>query len=215
MPKPGAIAAAMAALKEPQLKALIAQAIKAKAAPDAIVAECRAGLAEVGERFNSGQYFISELMFAGEIMKDVMAQLTPLLKKAPKAKAKAKAGAKHIVVGTVRGDIHDIGKDIVVLMLRGAGYEVTDLGVDVRPEQFVAAAKRAKAFMIGMSVFLTTCCKALEETAAALRAAGLRDRVKLIIGGAAASDMVAQRTGCDAYGATAVDAVTLANAAAR
>ncbi len=212
MSQPGAIAKAMSALKEDQLKALIQKAIKAKVPAADIVAECRAGLGEVGERFNKGEYFISELMFAGEIMKDVMAQLTPLLKNAPKAKAKP--GAKHIVVGTVRGDIHDIGKDIVVLMLRGAGYEVTDLGVDVKPEQVVAAVKKSKAFMVGLSVFLTTCCKALQETSDALKAAGLRGQVNIMIGGAAASDMVAQRTGCDSYGATAVDAVTLAHAAA-
>jgi len=141
-----------------------------------------------------------------------MAQLAPLLKKA--TKAKAKAGAKQIVMATVRGDIHDIGKDIVVLMLRGAGYEVTDLGVDVKPEEIVAAVKKSKAFMVGLSVFLTTCCKALEDTAVALKKAGLREGVKIMIGGAAASDLVAQRTGCDSYGATAVDAVALANAAA-
>jgi len=212
MAKPGAITKALSALKEDQLKSLIQQAIKARVPAADILAECRAGLAEVGDRFNGGEYFISELMYAGEIMKGIMATLTPLLKKGPKAKAKA--GAAHVVVGTVRGDIHDIGKDIVVLMLRGAGYEVTDLGVDVKPEQFVAAVKKSKAFMIGMSVFLTTCCKALEDTAAALRAAGLREQVKIMIGGAAASAMVAERTGCDSCGATAVDAVALANAAA-
>jgi len=212
MGKPGAIAKAMSALKEDRLKALIKKAVKAKVPAADIVAECRAGLGEVGERFSTGEYFISELMYAGEIMKGVMAELAPLLKKTPKAKATA--GAKHIVFGTVAGDIHDIGKDIVVLMLRGAGYEVTDLGVDVKPKQFVDAVKKTKAFLVGMSVFLTTCCKALEETAAALKKAGLRDRVKIMIGGAAASDMVAERTGCDSYGATAVDAVTLAHAAA-
>jgi len=212
MAKPGAIAKAMSALKEAQLKELIKKAIKAKVPAADILAECRAGLGEVGERFNKGEYFISELMFAGEIMKDISAQLTPLLRKGPKPKAKA--GAKHVVMGTVRGDIHDIGKDIVVLMLRGAGFEVTDLGVDVKPQQFVDAVKKSGAFMVGMSVFLTTCCKALQETSDALKAAGLRDGVKIMIGGAAASDMVAERTGCDGYGATAVDAVALANAAA-
>ncbi|MBM4037012.1 MAG: hypothetical protein FJ290_00740 [Planctomycetes bacterium] len=213
MANPGAIAKAMSALREDQLNDLIKKAIKAKVPADEIVAECRAGLGEVGERFNKGEYFISELMFAGEIMKDVMATLTPLLKKGPKPKAKA--GAKHIVVATVRGDIHDIGKDIVVLMLRGAGYDVTDLGVDVKPEGIVDAVRKSKAFMVGLSVFLTTCCKALQDTADALKKAGLRDQVNIMIGGAAASDMVAQRTGCDSYGATAVDAVTLAHAAAK
>jgi len=210
MAKPGAIAKAMTALKETQLKALIQEALKAKVPADDILAECRAGLAEVGNRFNTGEYFIAELMYAGEIMKGIMRDLTPLLKKIPKAKA----GGKHIVVATVRGDIHDIGKDIVVLMLRGAGYEVTDLGVDVKPQQIVSAVKENKAFLVGLSVFLTTCCKGLEETVAALKAAGIRQQVKIMIGGAAVSDMVAQRTGCDSYGATAVDAVTLANAAA-
>ena len=213
MAKPGAIAKAMTALKETQLKALIQEALKAKVPAEDILAECRDGLGEVGNRFNTGEYYIAELMYAGEIMKGIMAELTPLLKTAPKAKAKA--GEKHIVVGTVRGDIHDIGKDIVVLMLRGAGYEVTDLGVDVKPQQIVNAVKESKAFLVGLSVFLTTCCKGIEETVAALKKAGLRDQVKIMIGGAAVSDMVAQRTGCDSYGATAVDAVTLANAAAK
>ena len=201
---------AISNLKEDRVKALIKRKIKAGIPATDILGECQKGLAEVGERFNKGEYFISELMYAGEIMKDVTAELEPLLK--GRRLPKGKGG--NIVVGTVRGDIHDIGKDIVVLMLRGAGFEVTDLGVDVAPKEFADAAKKKNAFMVGMSVFLTTCCKALEETVAALEEAGLRKKVSIMIGGAAASDMVAERTGCDSYGVTAVDAVTLASAAA-
>ena len=205
-----AIAAALSQLKEDEAKALIKETIDAGVPPADVLASCQAGLAELGELFNKGDYFISELMYAGEIMKDIMADLEPLLRDAPIAKGKS----GNVVVGTVRGDIHDIGKDIVVLMLRGAGYEVVDLGVNVAPEQFVEAAREHDAFLVGMSVFLTTCCKAIDETVEALKKAGLREKVAVLIGGAAASDFVAERTGCDAFGRTAVDAVALAAQAA-
>ncbi|MFW6162797.1 MAG: cobalamin B12-binding domain-containing protein [Planctomycetota bacterium] len=201
---------ALAELREDEVKALVQKKVDAGEAAADIMADCQAGLAQVGKRFETGQYFISELMYAGEIMKGVMAVLEPLLKEAPEAAG----GAGTIVIGTVKGDVHDIGKDVVVLMLRGAGYEVVDLGVDVSPEQFVEAARERGAFVVGMSVFLTTCCKWVGSTVEALTAAGLRDRVKVFIGGAAASDFVAERTGCDGFGRTAVDAVELATAAA-
>jgi len=204
------IAEAIGSLREDDAKSLIRQQLDAGTPATDILAQCQKGLASVGDRFNTGEYFISELMYAGEMMKDIMADLEPLLGEA----AVMKGQAGHVVIGTVRGDIHDIGKDIVVLMLRGAGYDVTDLGVDVAPDQFVKTVQETGAFMVGMSVFLTTCCKAVEETVEALKAAGLRDGVSIFIGGAAASDLVAERTGCDGYGTTAVDAVALAGKAA-
>ena len=206
MPSTDAIAEALGALKEKEAKDLIREALDAGTPATEILEACRRGLAEVGERFNRGEYFISELMYAGEIMKDISAQLQPLLGAAPEIKGES----GNVVIGTVQGDIHDIGKDIVVLMLRGAGFTVTDLGVDVAPAQFVEAVKDKGAFLLGMSVFLTTCCKALEQTVEELKKAGLREKVGVVIGGAAASPMVAERTGCDAYGANAVDAVSLA-----
>jgi len=211
MAEQGALSKALGALKEDSAKALVKEQIDASVPADAILAECQAGLDEVGKRFEKGEYFISELMYAGEIMKDIMADLEPLLKDAPPAKGRAGT----VVLGTVRGDVHDIGKDVVALMLRGSGFGVVDLGVDVSPEAFVEAAKEHDAFAVGMSVFLTTCCKALSDTVDALKAAGLREQVTVLIGGAAASDMVAERTGCESYGATAVDAVSLATAAAK
>ena len=201
---------ALAQLKEDEVTALIQQKLDAGVPAPEIVAECQAGLAGVGKRFEKGEYFISELMYAGEIMKDVMAELAPRLKEQPLVESKGGC----IVLGTVKGDVHDIGKDVVALMLRGAGFKVVDLGVDVHPARFVEAVKQHKAFAVGMSVFLTTCCKAVGDTVEALKAAGLRERVSVMIGGAAASDLVAERTGCDGFGANAVDAVRLAAAAA-
>jgi len=200
---------ALAQLKEDQVLALIKAQIDAGVPATEIMRACQDGLALVGKRYETGQYFISELMYAGEIMKGVMRDLEPLLKDSPELKGKAGT----VVLGTVKGDIHDIGKDVVALMLRGAGYEVVDLGVDVSPAEFVEAVKAHGPFLVGMSVFLTTCCKAIEATVKALDAAGLRAGVKVLIGGAAASDFVAERTGCDGFGATAVDAVTFAAAA--
>ena len=210
MAEQGAVSKALSALKETELKALIQEQIAAGTPATEILAACQAGLAAVGKKFETGEFFISELMYAGEIMKDVMADLEPLLRELPALKGKAGT----VVVGTVRGDIHDIGKDVVCLMLRGAGYEVVDLGVDVPAETFVEAIQESGPFLVGMSVFLTTCCKAIEATVEAVKAAGLRDQVKILIGGAAASELVAERTGCDGFGATAVDAVTFAAAAA-
>jgi 5-methyltetrahydrofolate--homocysteine methyltransferase len=205
-----ALTTALGSLKEKEAKALLKKHLAAGVPGAEILAACQAGLDAVGKKFESGEFFISELMYAGEIMKGVMAELKPHLKG---LRAK-KSGAQTVVFGTVRGDIHDIGKDVCILMLRGAGYEVVDLGVNVPAEKFVEAVRKHGAFMVGMSVFLTTCCKAIEETVKGLQAAGLREKVSVIIGGAAASDFVAERTGCDGCGATAVDAVTLAAHAA-
>lgn len=201
-----AITAALGALKEDDAKALIKKQLEAGTPATVILDACQASLAEVGNKFETGEYFISELMYAGEIMKGVMADLQPHLGEL----AAKKEGAQTVVFGTVRGDIHDIGKDVCILMLRGAGYEVVDLGVNVDAAKFVEAAREHRPFLIAMSVFLTTCCKAIEETVQALESAGLREGVSIMIGGAAASDFVAERTGCDGYGKTAVDAVTIA-----
>ncbi|MFP4057234.1 MAG: B12-binding domain-containing protein [Candidatus Brocadiia bacterium] len=204
------LAQALGQLKEDEAKAILQQQLGAGVPAAQILEACQAGLAEVGRRFEKGEYFISELMYAGEVMKDIMAQLQPHLEEA----RQETPAAGTVVLGTVKGDIHDIGKDVVALMLRGSGFRVVDLGVDVSPQQFAEAAEAHQAFAVGMSVFLTTCCPAVDQTVEALREAGLRDRLHVMIGGAAASDFVAQRTGCDTYGDTAVDAVRLATAAA-
>ena len=198
------LAQAICDMKEPETMALVDEALKSGMdAPD-ILAACREGMAIVGKRFEEGKYFIPELIFAGMIMQGVMKKLQPHLKE----KEESIAGKATVVIGTVRDDIHDIGKDIVTMMLRGTGFHVVDLGVNVTPKAFVEAVQANNAAVVGMSVFLTSCCRHVSETVNALKEAGLREKVSVMIGGAAASDMVAERTGCDAFGATAVDAVS-------
>ncbi len=194
---------AMSDLKEAEVNALVKQKLEAGVPATEILAACREGLADLGRRFEQGEYYIPELMYGGVIMKKVMEDLSPLLKET----ATPQAAAATAVIGTVRRDIHDIGKDIVVLMLRGAGLNVVDLGVDVPPDKFVESVRESDANLVGMSVFLTSCCKSIAETVDAIKEAGLREKVSIMIGGAAASDMVRERTGCDFYGETAVDAV--------
>jgi 5-methyltetrahydrofolate--homocysteine methyltransferase len=114
------------------------------------------------------------------------------------------------VIGTVQHDVHDIGKDILIMMLRGVGFEVVDLGVDVPPERFVEAVRQHQPHVVGMSILLTTCFKSVANTVEALRAAGLRDNIKIMLGGAAASELLRESTGCDFYGKTAVDGMKYA-----
>lgn len=170
-----------------------------------IVAACNEGMAVLGERFDQGDAFIPDLMFAGMIMKKVMEKLSPLL-----SAADSLPRGKTFLIGTVQHDVHDIGKDITAMILRGNGFHVIDLGVDVPPQQFVEAAREHQPDFLGMSVLLTTCYKSVMETMDALRASGLCENMKTCIGGAAASATVAERCGIDFYGKTAVDSVNWA-----
>ena len=199
------LAEAVARVREPEVKGLVRQKLESGVPAGDILAECNRGMIELGNRFGREDCFLPELMFGGMIMKAVMAELQPHLSGET---SPGKAGT--VVMGSVQHDVHDIGKDIVIMMLRGAGFEVVDLGVDVSPEKFVDAAGRHKPHVVGMSVLLTTCYTSVSATVAALREAGLRDGLKLMVGGAAASDLLAEKTGCDFYGKTAVDGVNYA-----
>jgi len=168
-----------------------------------IVAACNEGMAVLGQRFDDGDAFIPDLMFAGMIMKKAMLKLEPLLSDADERLARQKT----FVIGTVQHDVHDIGKDITAMILRGNGINVIDLGVDVAPERFVEAVREHKPDFLGMSILLTTCYKSVMQTMEALQEAGLRDSVKICIGGAAASPLIAERCNIDFYGKTAVDSV--------
>ena len=201
------LAQAIVDLAEDRVRQLVEAKLDAGVAASDIMADCRAGMTEIGARFDRGECFIPELMFAGSIMRRVVDELGPRLKETRQEHAEGIG----VVIGTVKGDIHDIGKDIVVMMLEGTGFRVTDLGVDVPPDKFVEAVAASGARVVGMSVFLTSCCKSIGETVEALKRAGLRDKVGIMIGGAAASDVVADRVGCDYYGETAVDAVYYAS----
>ncbi|MEJ2047501.1 MAG: cobalamin-dependent protein [Dehalococcoidia bacterium] len=170
-----------------------------------ILDDARAGMEIVGKRFASSQYFIPDLVYSGEILKAVSELVKPKLTKAAGTKKLGK-----IVFGTVAGDIHDIGKDIVVFMLDVNGFEVYDLGVDVPVQKFIDKIKETGAPIVGLSGFLTLAFDSMKETIDAMKSAGLRDKVKVMIGGGQMSEEVKKYTGADAYGKDAMAGVTLA-----
>jgi 5-methyltetrahydrofolate--homocysteine methyltransferase len=161
-------------------------------------------MAEVGRLFEQGEYFVPEMLIAARAMKQGLAILKPHL-----VRADVKPVGK-VAAGTVKGDLHDIGKNLVTLMLEGAGFEIHDLGVDVTPAKFVEAVRSSGVDIIAMSALLTTTMPQMKETVEALKAAGLRDRVKVIIGGAPVTETYAQSIGADGYAPDASQAVTLA-----
>ena len=209
MEQDNSLAAALAQCQEDRVKALVREKIAAGVPAAEIVAECNRGMVELGNRFAQGTCFIPELMMGGFLMKTVTAEMAPLL-----AKSAPPEPVGTVVMGTVQHDVHDIGKDIVTMMLRGVGFEVIDLGINVAPEQFVEAVREHEPAVAGMSVLLTTCFRSVSATVDALRAAGLRDKVSIMLGGAAASELLSQSAGCDFYGTTAVDGLQYAAKAA-
>ncbi len=199
------LAEALAACQADRVTSLVQEKLASGVPPTEIVAECNRGMSLLGERFAQGECFIPELMFGGMIMKQVMAQLGPQLEAVQTGEPVGKA-----VIGTVQHDVHDIGKDILIMMLRGVGFEVVDLGVDAPPEKFVEAIRQHAPGVVGLSLLLTTCFKSVSGTVEAIRQAGLRDQVKIMLGGAAASELLKENTGCDFYGKTAVDGMKYA-----
>ncbi|MFH1918295.1 MAG: cobalamin-dependent protein [Planctomycetota bacterium] len=203
------LAEAVAFCQEDTVKRLVREKIEAGTSANDVVAECNEGMVELGNRFGREECFIPDLMIGGMIMKGLMAELGPMLAPEEKAEAQAKA-----VVGTVQHDVHDIGKDILIMMLRGVGFEVVDLGIDVPPEKFVQAVREHEPAVVGLSLLLTTCFKSVTATVDAIRAAGLREKVAIMVGGAAASELLSQNAGCDFYGKSAVDGLNYACQAA-
>jgi 5-methyltetrahydrofolate--homocysteine methyltransferase len=162
-----------------------------------------AAMGEVGRLFEEGEYFVPEMLIAARAMKAGLAILQPLL---------VDSGiepAGIVAIGTVKGDLHDIGKNLVGMMLEGAGFEINDLGTDVEPAQFVSAVEEG-ADIIGLSALLTTTMPSMEHTVKALEEEGLRDQVKVIIGGAPVTSAYAEKIGADGYAPDASQAVTLA-----
>jgi len=160
-----------------------------------------AGMDIVGQRFKAGELFIPEVLLCARCMRGAMDILKPLLSEADAA------GAGTYLIGTVEGDLHDIGKNLVSMMLQGAGFEVVDLGTNITAQQFVDAVKEHNPKVIGLSALLTTTMPKMEETIAALKEAGLRDQVKIMAGGAPVTQDFVDKIGADAYGANAVSAV--------
>jgi 5-methyltetrahydrofolate--homocysteine methyltransferase len=187
---------------------LIQERLNAGVPATEIVAECNIGMTQLGERFDQGEAFIPDLMFSGMIMKKGMEILQPYLESDHQATEKKKT----LVIGTVQNDIHDIGKDITAMLFRSHGFRVIDLGVDVKPEKFVTSIQEHQPEFVGMSLLLTTCYQSVINTVQAIESAGLRNQVKLCVGGAAATALLAEKANCDFYGKTAVEAVRWAAA---
>lgn len=196
---------AMADLEEEIVLKLVQERFNANLDPLGILTTCREGLTLVGQRYESGEYYVSELIMAGEIFK----QINAILSLGGTTESEPCRG--KIVFGTVKGDIHNIGKDLVVGMLRTAGYEVTDLGVDVPVERFLEAVSDTGAKIVGLSGLLTVAFDSMKAVVEALESARLRPGVKVMIGGGSITEAVLKYTGADVFGLDAQDAVNFAN----
>lgn len=162
------------------------------------------GMDIVGERMQTGEMFIPEVLMAAKSMSEAVEILKPFLKDGGGSKA------GHMVIGTVKGDLHDIGKNLVTMMVESAGFEVTDLGVDVAPEKFVEAVQEKNPNIVALSALLTTTMPMMQQTVDALAENGVRDRIKIIVGGAPVNQEFADRIGADGYAADAGGASKLA-----
>ena len=186
-------------------KSSVQKALDAQINPTAILNEGMiAAMREVGCRFEAGDYYVPEMLIAARAMQTGMAMLKPYLQQTDN-----KPSGK-VVIGTVKGDLHDIGKNLVALMLEGAGFEVKDLGVDVPVERFINAALEEKPDIVAMSALLTTTMQSMRQTIDALAAAGLRDKVKVIVGGAPVTETFASEVGADGFSPDASRAVSVA-----
>lgn len=188
--------------KAPMAKELTSKALATGATPRSVLEGLISGMNVVGEKFKNNEFYVPEVLIAARAMKSAMEILKPKL---------IETGVEpigKIVVGTVKGDLHDIGKNLVAMMLEGAGFEVVDLGVDVSPEKFVNSAKDSGAKAIGMSALLTTTMLNMKQTVQAVEAASLKGKVKVLIGGAPVTQNYADEIGADGYAADAASAVS-------
>jgi len=186
-------------------KKITQQLLDQGVAPGVIVNEgLIVGMNEVGRLFKANEYFVPEVLVSARAMKGAMELVRPLLA------AGESATMGKVVIGTVQGDLHDIGKNLVGMMLEGAGFEIIDLQTDVSPAKFVAAVKEHKPNIVAMSALLTTTMTAMKSTIEALKEAGVRDRVKVMVGGAPVTDRFAREIGADGYAPEAASASELA-----
>jgi methanogenic corrinoid protein MtbC1 len=197
----------LADMKEDEAFALAKKMLLEEGAnPMRVLELCRNAMDIVGKRFEAGEYFLPELVLAGEMLENIGAIAKPLIKQAPGGEPKKLA---KVLIGTVHGDLHDIGKNIVTFMLDINGFEVKDIGVDVPVATFIDEITDFKPQVVGLSGFLTLAFDSMKETIDAIAGAGLRDNMKIMIGGGQIDETVRSYTGADAFGTNAVDAVTL------
>ena len=174
--------------------------------PIRVLELCRNAMDIVGKRFEKGEYFLPELVLGGEMLQNIGAIAKPLIKQAPGEEPKKLA---KVLIGTVHGDLHDIGKNIVTFMLDINGFEVKDIGIDVPVKTFIDEISRFQPDVVGLSGFLTLAFDSMKETIEAIQDAGLRDKLKIMIGGGQDDETVRNYTGADAFGTNAMDAVSL------
>ena len=197
----------LADMREEEAMALANRMLLEEGADPVRVLElCREAMGVVGKRFETGEYFLPELVLAGEMLQNIGAVAKPLIKKKPGEEAKKLA---RVLIGTVHGDLHDIGKNIVSFMLDINGFEVRDIGVDVPVKTFLDEIRDYKPHVVGLSGFLTVAFDSMKETIAAIEDAKLRSEFKIMIGGGQIDETVRGYTGADAFGVNAVKAVAL------
>ncbi len=198
------LASLLADLEEERTLTTVKEALASGTDPLALVEGLRDGMSLVGERFESKEYFLSDLIMSAEIFNQAIALIQPYLQ------SDGASSRGVVVLGTVKGDIHDIGKNIVGSLLRCEGYDVHDLGVDVEPAKFVEKVRETGATLVAMSGLLTLAFDAMKETVESFVEAGLREKVKVIIGGGPVNQAVVDYTGADDYGKDATSALKLA-----
>jgi 5-methyltetrahydrofolate--homocysteine methyltransferase len=197
---------AIADMREDEALALAKAMLDAGDDPLRVLELCRNAMETVGKRFQDGEYFLPELILAGEMLERIGEMAKPLIQSGGGAAVK-----KHgrVLIGTVHGDLHDIGKNIVTFMLDINGYEVKDIGIDVPVERFVEEIRAFQPSVVGLSGFLTLAFDSMKETIDAIAKAGMRENLKIMIGGGQVDETVRKYTGADAYGNNAMAAVTL------
>ena len=197
---------AMVGMKEQEAISIAKDLIDSGTDPLEVFGACREAMDAVGKRFEKGEFFLPELMMAGEMLRQISEILKPLMKE----EAKSGGDAGKVIIATVAGDIHDIGKDIVVLMLDVNGFDVLDLGIDVPADKIVDAIKEFQPAIVGLSGFLTLAFDSMKDTVDKIKEAGLRDKIKIMIGGGQIDEEIVKHSGADAYGKDAMEAVKLA-----
>ena len=196
---------AIADMREEEALKLVKEMVEGGSEPMEILDAAREAVDIIGQRYEEGTYFLPELMLAGEMLTQITEVIKPEMAKVPEVERLGK-----VLIGTVAGDIHDIGKNIVTFMLDVNGFDVLDLGVDVPAQKFVEAIRDFQPQVVGLSGFLALAYDAMKETVEAIKTAGLRDKVKIMVGGGQVSDEVRKYTDADAYGKDAMAGVSLA-----
>jgi len=195
---------ALVEMKEEEALQRAKELIEIGTEPMQILEACTQAMEAVGERFQNKEYFLPHLMMAGDMLQRISEMVQPFIKE-----EKPGQGRGKVLIGTVKGDIHDIGKNIVIFLLEASGFQVMDLGIDQPPQRFVEAVREFQPAVVGMSGLLTLAFDSMKETVQAIKEAGLREKVRIMIGGGQVTEKIKEYTGADAYGADAMAGVHL------